>query len=212
MNFKYYKTANLILLILILSVPFNYISEKLESLIKDFPVFDLIYSYIGVFSTVALITGTIALIDNYLWKWTIWGWKPLKKIIDIPNLNGRYKGELISSFGDGNTRMICVMEIKQTASKIKIYSYFGDINTNKTTSESVSVSEDLRVKENNTADLYYNFNNETAPLLDVSNHFGTSHLIYYSDQRLKGKYFNQKNNKGSIDISFQQKKLLGRLN
>jgi len=214
MNFRYYNTNKLIGLILVLSVLYNFVFEKIEGAIKTYPFFDKVYSYIGVFSTISLITLTILLIDNFLWKWTLFGWKPFGWLIDIPNLNGRYKGKLISSFKINgiSVEKICVMEIKQTASKFKINSYFGDVSTGITTSKSISISEELVKGENDTFDLFYNFSNKTAPLLTLASHEGTALLTYYNDKKLMGEYFNQKNNNGSIDVEFLQKKLIGRLN
>lgn len=94
MNFKYYNTDRLIIFVLVLSVVYNYISQKIEVLISKHEIFKEIYSYIGMFSTVTLITVTIFLIDRIGWKYKLFStW-----LIDIPNLNGRYKGELISSY------------------------------------------------------------------------------------------------------------------
>lgn len=105
------------------------------------------------------------------------------------------------------------MEIKQNASGIKIYSYFGEYETGKYSSTSTSVSEDLNIEGNNTVILSYNFDNVSEPLLEVGNHYGTARLIYYFyDKKITGRYFNQKNNSGSIEVIFKDKKILGRLN
>lgn len=211
MNFKYYKTQNLIVFILVLSVIYNYLSGILEDFIKQYPFFQQIYSYVGVFSTLTLITLTVIMIDMIGWKFKIFKW-----LVDVPNLCGRYKGELISSYQSSPgvfVNKLFVMEIKQTASKLIIYSYCGDLINNTLTSSSVSVSEQIISESNeNSCNVYYIFSNETAPLLNLNNHAGTGKLKYFIDvKKFVGEYYNQRGNTGKIEVVFEQKKLLGRL-
>lgn len=212
MNFKYYNTDRLIIFVLIMSVVYNYVSEKIEVFISKYEFFEKIYSYVGMFSTVTLITTTILFIDRIGWKYKIFStW-----LIDIPNLNGRYKGELISSYQSLPgvfVKKIFVMEIKQTASKLHVYSFFGELGNNSVTSSSISVSEQLTLESNNTSNLFYIFTNETAPLLNLNNHLGTAKMKYFRDiKKLDGEYYNQRGNSGKIEVFFEQAKLLGRLN
>mgnify|MGYP003609872900 CR=1 FL=1 len=212
MNFKYYKTDRLIIFLLVLSVIYNYVSNFLEDFIKQYPFFQQIYSYVGVFSTLTLITLTIIVIDIIGWKYKAFTW-----LVDIPNLNGRYKGELISSYQSSPgvfVNKLFVMEIKQTASKLYIFSYFGDLSNNTSTSSSINVSEQITPDQNNnSSNLFYIFSNETSPLLNLNNHTGTAKLKYFKDaKKLEGEYFNQRGNTGKIEVVFEQKKLLGRLN
>ena len=212
MNFKYYKTDRLIIFLLVLSVIYNYVSNFLEDFIKQYPFFQQIYSYVGTFSTVALITATLIFIDFIGWKYSVFKW-----LVDIPNLNGRYKGELISSYQSSPgvfVRKIFVMEIKQTASKLEIFSYSGDSGNNTPTSSSMSRSEQIKPESNNNASsIYYIFSNETSPLLTLNNHFGTAEVKYFKDiKKLEGQYYNQRGNIGKIEVLFEGKKLLGRLN
>ncbi len=105
------------------------------------------------------------------------------------------------------------MEIKQTASKLHIFTYVGDLNTNVCTSNSISEIEQIKSENNDTFSIFYIFSNETAPLFRLNNHIGTAKLKYYKDiKTLEGEYYNQRNNNGTIKIQFSQKKLLGRLN
>lgn len=212
MNFKYYKPDRLIIFLLVLSVVYNYVSNFLEDFIKQYPFFEQIYSYVGAFSTVALITATLIFIDLIGWKYSAFKW-----LVDIPNLNGRYKGELISSYQTSPgtyVQKVFVMEIKQTASKLEIFSYAGDIGNNIPTSSSISRSEQIKPESNNNASsIYYIFSNETSPLLTLNNHFGTAEVKYFKDiKKLEGQYYNQRGNTGKIEVIFEGKKLLGRLN
>ena len=212
MNFKYFKTGILIPFILVLSVVFNIVSNQIETFINTNNTVSQIYSYIGVFSTLSLITITLTFINFVGWKWCIFKW-----LIDIPNLNGRYTGELVSSFIDPTTGspMVkdCAIEIKQSASSIHIFTYYGDKGTNIQTSRSYSVSEELVEEKNGLFQLFYIFTNEPESLLtQLNNHAGTAKLKYYPDiKTLDGDYYNQRKNIDTIKVTFQQKKQLGRL-
>jgi len=208
-NLKYYKTNYLVATVLVLSVFYNWVSKYIENFIVEYKILNEAYAYVGVFSTITLITSTIILIDKFGWKYKIFEW-----LINIPNLNGRYVGEVISSFQVAGVpvRKTCVMEIKQTASKLHIYSYFGDIGTNLNTSSSQSKVEQIKCDDNDIFSVFYIFSNETAPLFNLNNHLGTAQLKYFKDiKTLDGVYYNQRNNNGTIKVTYAQKKLLGRL-
>lgn len=211
MNFKYYKTTALIPFILVLAVIFNYVSNYIETAINKQQQLIEIYSYIGVFSTISLITLTLTFINFIGWKWSIFKW-----LINIPNLNGRYTGELISSFLDVNGNPVvkdCTIEIKQSASSIHIFSYYGDKGTNIQTSLAYSVSEELVEEKNGLFQLFYIFTNEPDTLLtQLNNHAGTAKFRYFPDiLSLEGDYYNQRKNIGTIKVKYQQSKRLGRL-
>lgn len=211
MNFKYYKTSALIPCILIMGVGYGVIAGKIQEWLKDQNTLTQINEYIGIFSTIGFITLTFLFINNIGWKWGIFKW-----LIDIPNLNGRYKGELISSFLDANGQPVvkdCVIEIKQTGSSIHIFSYYGDKGTNTQSSRAYSVSEELLQEKNGLFQLFYIFANEPDALItQLNNHSGTAKFKYYPDnKKLDGDYYNQRQNIGTIKVTFEQNKLLGRL-
>jgi hypothetical protein len=195
----------------VLSVGFNYISKLIETTISGHATIIQFYKYVDVFSTVGLITITLLFINYVGWKWWIFSW-----LINIPNLNGRYVGVLQSSFIDPSGNLVvkdCVIEIKQTATSVHVYSYYGDQGTNIQTSRAYSVSEQI-VKENNGFfQIYYIFTNEPEVLLtQLNNHSGTAKLKYFPDNKtLVGDYYNLRQNIGTINVEFQQCKLLGRL-
>ncbi len=169
------------------------------------------FENIHLISTLSLLMLTMIFINYIGYKWRIFKW-----LIDVPNMNGRSVGELISSFEDpaGNSVIKdCVLEIKQTASSIHVFSYYGDKGTNIQTSRAYSVSEEI-VKENNGLfKLYYIFTNEPETLqIQLNNHAGTAKFKYYPDiKTLDGDYYNQRQNIGTIKVKFQQEDLLGRL-
>lgn len=211
MNFKYYKSGALIPFILIMGVGYGLLSGKIQVWLKGLDALTQINDYVGIFSTIGLITLTFLFINNIGWKWGVFKW-----LIDIPNLNGRYKGELISSYLDANGKPVikdCVIEIKQTGSSIHVFSYYGDKGTNTQSSRAYSVSEELVQEKNGLFQLFYIFTNEPDTLItQLNNHSGTSKFKYYPDiKTLDGDYYNQRQNIGTIKVKFEQKKLLGRL-
>jgi len=211
MNFKYYKTTALIPFILVMGVGYGLVAGKIQECLKDNNALTQINDYAGIFSTIGLITITFLLINNIGWKWGVFKW-----LIDVPNLNGRYKGELISSFHDANGNPVvkdCVIEIKQTGSSIHVFSYYGDKGTNTQSSRAYSVSEELVQEKNGLFQLFYIFTNEPDTLItQLNNHSGTANFKYYPDiKTLDGDYYNQRQNIGKMKVIYEQKNLLGRL-
>src|SRR5690606_30683848 len=213
MNFKYYKISVLIPLILILTLLITPFSNWLESEISKSENWKNIYSYVGAFSTISILTFILYLINNFLWKSQI-----SKPLVDLPNLNGRYEGTLNSTYIDPSsqqqTQKKCVLEIKQTASYIKINSYYGDLNSNNQSSCSTSVSEEIIKSSNDIFEIFYIYTNDANSLeTQLHNHKGTCSLKYYPDiKTLEGEYYNQRGYQGTIKVSFTQEKTLGRLN
>ena len=213
MNFKYYHTERLIILILSLTLVISPISNFIEGKIAADNTINILYGYIGIFSTISILSLILLLINNYLWQFRAFKW-----LVNIPNLNGRYQGQLVSTFIDAasnqQTRKTCVIEIKQNASKIKLHSYYGDLNSHQQTSQAESVSEEIIEQSNGIFEVFYIFSNSACALeTQLNNHIGTCSLKYFSDTKiLKGEYYNQRGLKGTIKVSFLQSKLLGRLN
>ncbi|MEZ5034736.1 MAG: hypothetical protein R2796_07085 [Chitinophagaceae bacterium] len=212
MNFKYYHTERLTILILSLTLVITPLSNFIEEKIAANKAINVLYGYIGVFSTISILTLVLLLINNYLWQFKAFKW-----LVNIPNLNGRYQGELVSMFIDTatnqQTRKHCVIEVKQNASKIKLHSYYGDLNTLEQTSQAESVSEEIIEQSNGIFEVFYIFSNSASALeTQLNNHIGTCSLSYFPDtKRLEGEYYNQRGLKGIIKVSFIQTKLLGRL-
>lgn len=212
MNFKYYKTERLIVLILILTFIITPLSSLIEETISRNKDLNSLYSYVDIFSTISILTFFLFLINQYLWKSEL-----LKWLVNIPNLNGRYEGELVSTFIDTSTNLPivkkCVIEVYQTASKIKIYSYYGDLYTQQQTSQANSVSEEIVEQSNGFFEIFYIYSNAANALeTQLNNHLGTCGLKYFPDLKLlEGEYYNQRGLKGTIKVNFVQSKLLGRL-
>jgi hypothetical protein len=213
MNFKYYHTERLIILILSLTLVITPLSNYIEEKIATNKAINILYGYIGIFSTISILTLALLVINNYLWQFKAFKW-----LVNMPNLNGRYQGELVSTFIDTTTnqqtRKRCVIEVKQNASKIKLHSYYGDLNSLQQTSQAESVSEEIIEQSNGIFEVFYIFTNSASALeTQLNNHIGTCSLKYFSDTKiLEGEYYNQRGLKGTIKVSFLQSKLLGRLN
>lgn len=209
MNFKYYKTNNLIAFVPILTILFTLFYNQFEGFINSNETLKNISSYISIFSVLGLITLCLKLVDEYFWKY-----KVSNLIINIPDLNGRYEGEMISSYLDENgnkKKLKCIMEITQTASKVHVYTYVGDFQ-NIQSSNSTTICEELEKQKNGFYRLYYNYENESSQP-DKGGHKGTAYLEFFPDiKTLKGKYFNDRNNTGSIIVNLKSKKLKGRFN
>lgn len=212
MNFKYYKPERLVIFIVILYFPCSFLSEFIEGLCKKWDMLERIVLDSHSFSTLTLMILAIFFVNKVGWKWSLFGW-----LIDIPNLNGRYSGELISSYKDENGQPVkktCIVEIKQDASGIHISSYFANNNAEAASSSSHSISEAIVKEKNDFFKLYYIFVNDTGFLeSEVRNHTGTATFFYYPDVKtLEGEYYNQRMNKGTLTVKFVQRKRLGRFN
>lgn len=210
-SFKNYKTTSLVILILVLAALFEPLSSWLEATLRNNNVPIKALSYLRIFSTLGLILITLTLINHFGWKWRIFNW-----LINIPDLNGRYEGTLISSFTDEDGNRIekdCAIEINQIGSNINIFSYYGDLDEENQTSMSYSISEIITKDEDNFSKVYYIFANQADTLeKQLNNHDGTAKLKYYPDiDTLEGEYYNKRQNIGTIKVSYSQDNLIGRL-
>lgn len=211
MNFKYFKIGALIPLILILALIFQPISNLIEDFSKQYESLSTVVDYIDTLSTIGLITLFLTFINFIGWKWTVFKW-----LVDLPNLNGRYSGTLVSSYIDPLTHQKtlknCVIEVKQTASAIHIFAYYADPVTGQVSSRSYTTSEQIIKEGNGFFLLYYIFTNEPDTLsVQLNNHDGTAKFKYYPDiKTLEGDYYNKRGNTGKIIVVLQQKKILGR--
>ncbi|TRW23629.1 hypothetical protein FMM05_13290 [Flavobacterium zepuense] len=211
MNFRYYHTSKLIILILVLVFFISPLAQWIEKEISLNKYLNTVYGYVGVFSTISILSIILLAIDKYLWKYFICKW-----LINIPNLNGRYEGILTSTFIDPATQLPmkkkCILEIKQSASETKIYTYYGDLGSTIQTSQAFSVSEEIVKNSNDIFEIFYIYTNNPNTLIQqLHNHLGTGHLKYYLDIKvLEGEYYNQRGLKGTLRVNFVQKKTVGR--
>lgn len=210
MNFKNYKSTALVSFIVILAIFCNVFYLKLDKCLSQFPKIKEVSNYIGFLSILGLMTLVIKLIDSYFWKTIL-----TNPIIEIPDLNGRYEGIMTSSFIDPSIKepivLRCVMEVTQNASNIHVFTYIGKDDVQTSCSE--TICEVLKKKENGFYTLYYNYENNSNLNVDLNDHKGTAYLDYFHDiKSLRGNYFNERRNNGTIDVKFVSKNLIGRFN
>jgi hypothetical protein len=216
MNFKYYKTESLIIFIVALYFPCSFLSDWLEPLFKKWTMVDSIVKMSHSFSTLTFMSIGFVFVNEIGWRLKIFNVKIFKWLVDLPNLNGRYKGRLISTYEDPETgkpvSKECVIEIRQNASKIHLCSYFSDDDGKSPSSSSKSVLEQFVREKSGFFKLYYIYENDTRfSEGEVRNHTGTSYFLYYPDiKTLQGDYYNQRLNKGEFSVEFQQSNRLGR--
>ncbi|WP_417431677.1 hypothetical protein [Halpernia sp.] len=210
MNFKNYKTKWLISFIAVLAIVCNILYIYFDKFITGYPKFKEISNYIGFTSILGLMILVLNFIDKYWWKYFF-----TNIIISIPDINGRFEGTMTSSYIDPvtNQKIIldCVMEITQTASNIHVHTYIG--RKGNQTSSSETICEVLKKKPNNFYTLFYNYGNISNLNVEFNDHKGTAYLDYFPDVRsFKGNYFNERLNKGVIEVKFKSNKLIGRFN
>jgi len=198
LNLRYYNTNVLIGLIVFLGFSIGWISNLLIS-----------HGHFIGFSTVSAISTILIIIDQYLWKYSF-----LKPLVWTPNLNGRYEGK-IAFFHPADlqqTEKKCVLEITQTASKIKISSYFEKKDKSERTISKSKV-ETIIKNDDNTFSVVLTYENKGI----VGNrhfppHYGTNILdIIINDEGkfIKGEYYTSREpqTKGIITAKFTSNKL-----
>jgi len=143
----------------------------------------------------------LKLFEEFFWKWKIWRFL---KIVDFPDLNGEYKGQLTSSFKekDGeNYEQKITLKIKQSFSSIVI-----QLSTNSFSSESISKKAFFDFNElKQKSCLYYFFQNTPGEnaTKTMQMHEGSTILCYdEKTKKLKGTYYSGRgrNNYGDIEL------------
>src|SRR5689334_20409934 len=114
MNFQYYRTKPLIIVILTLTGVINFFLNLATPVVSY-----LSQDEIRLPSSLAIVTLILFLYNQFAWKWPI-----LKFLVKIPNINGRYKGNIDFEWDGVPSSKECVVEIFQTASSIKVCTYY----------------------------------------------------------------------------------------
>lgn len=195
---------------MVLLVLGDLVSHEIEKWLEQYPALARINWLTHSFSTLSLIILAIVFVNQVGWKWPIFKW-----LVNIPDMNGRYEGHIISSYKNEENQNLakkCFLEVRQTASFIHVNAYFEDPKTQQDTSKSYSISEEIIAEKNGFFSLHYIFLSESDVLqIELNNHGGTAKLNYYPDKEgFEGAYYNQRNNFGKIEVTLVDKKLLGR--
>ncbi len=139
--------------------------------------------------------------ENYAWDWRIF---KLFKIVNCPNLRGRWEGKQRSSHKENGANIeseVC-LEVKQTFSNIVVRAYY-----HKSESESVVANFSNLNGENY---LFYTYDNDPNSFKSgtMKRHRGTTKLKYLPEgNELMGHYFNSIGNQGDMNLKWQTKKL-----
>lgn len=143
------------------------------------------------------------------WIYDKWIWKcPLLiKWHNIPNLNGKWKGSLTSSYNGETIPM--EMDIEQTWSKISFQSTFPKTNSN-----SYSNVAAIYVEGNNGTEISFAFKNDSYSVADkIQSYNGYNILKLINKNKIKARYFNDRDNpnpdfkggnKGTFEIERKQ--------
>ena len=169
------KSAYIILTIISLSLP-TFINElrTLFGLSKDF----------GFSISFGTIFGFLYFIlDRWAWQW-------ISKLINIPNLNGKWNAEGISSYKDSQTgenyKFDMEVIIRQTFSKIEIFTETLD-STSRSTMASICTEHAVPIFRYSFENIPKNKSNE-----ELHRHPGFIELRIKNDNLLEGDYFSGK--------------------
>lgn len=206
-SFKYYHGPRLILTILLLATALDYLIVNWVVPIAQ----DLGISFLRAPSNVALITLFLELNDLYLWKY-----KPFKWLVKVPDFSGRYEGFVKFDNDKYKGKIPTVMEICQTASKIKVNGYFQN-NLDEET-YSWSLVEEIRKEEDGFFWIYVLYRNGGNKMDSITDeHEGANVLKYLpvkngDKAQLKGYYFTNRvpnQTHGMIEAEFTTKEIRG---
>lgn len=165
------------------------------------------FGHIRLISIVATVDGIfIWLFIKYIWKWGIlYDW-----LVPVPDLNGIWKGNLISTWKDPKTNqqinpIPITLTIKQSFLLIHCVMTTQDIK-----SESFVCGFDIDKDKQKLKLLYsYDGNPRLAVREESPRHFGTAMfdivITSASDKKLVGSYWTDRKTTGEIDLIFTQK-------
>lgn len=121
--------------------------------------------------------------NNCLWK-NKW----LKKLHQIPDISGEWKGELISTFNRKTIKM--ELTIEQKWNKILFSSNFPETN-----SRSHSNVAAIYVEAPGNVVIYFGYKNDSYDInSNMQTHFGYNILNLISETEIEAKYFNDRDN------------------
>lgn len=206
-SFKYYNGARLIITILLLAAGLDYaIANWVVPLVQGYGL-----NFFRAPSNVALITAFLELNDKYLWKY-----KPFKWLVKIPDFSGRYEGYVKFDNRKFKGEKPMVIEICQTASKIKINGYFK--NDSEESTDSCSLVEEIRKEDDGFFRIYALYRNGGNKMDSVTDeHEGANVLKYLPAQngnkaQLTGYYFTNRipdQTRGVVEAKFITKETRG---
>lgn len=203
------KNFVLIFLIIITSIVYNFFQrigfvESLVSFENNIAVISILidWGFISVVVTPILIFRLIYyLFNNYIWRF-----KLVAKLLEVPNINGCYKGELISMYKDPHSGKVVdpiKMELKvtQTYEEILFISIFPN-----SPSESRSEMGALMSFDRDIAEFIFAYDNKSEETnIENHHHEGMNRLKFnIVHGEVSGNYFNNRGknpNKGTMKLN-----------
>lgn len=202
-----------IIFFIIFSIPSSLISLKVSVLIEALPHSSFLQDLLSVGVIQAPTAVSILLLMFWIFNHYSLKFYPTRKILGIPNINGRYLGVLESAYSSNNQKngtYDVVIEIVQTLTSIKINLYTE-------MSCSYSLIANLCTNEFGNHELVYVYQNKTSAMnedADMRNHNGTTFLeIFNEGGKLIGNYFNNPRERGrfgKIEVLREGSTLKGR--
>lgn len=176
------------LLCVFLTPIFNNLLEHFSLLSKLQPWVSAGPSFAGTYAIV------FSLYNKFGWKLQ---WLQYFGLSSVRNLNGTYKGELLSSYNK-DTKIPLELSITQTWSKIVVY-----MKTGNDTSESYSYMASIFEIDGKSSRLAYSFTNKPFNAIadsDMQPHDGTANIAFHNNGKAMGTYFNGRQRAGSIKL------------
>lgn len=197
----------LVIIGLVLSDPTNCLLEKIYGTITCNlpciqPTIDLL-SKLGV-SVSGIPFLTIFSILYAIFSKCIWKNKYVTKITGVPNLNGKWKGKLLSSYKDPQTGQLkepidIEMEIKQNWNSMSVHCYFP-----KSRSSSKMIS--LHVEDTKGCVLGFSYRNDSMDVAIATREFSGFNELVYKNDELDGVYFTNRDDGTHGTISLKRVK------
>ncbi len=198
---------------LLASFPSFWLSSKINTYLSGLPETSLLHylslwGFIEAPTTIVIILFIFWILNNCLWRWL-----PVRKLFGIPNIDGRYEGEIVGSFTETkeqNGTYKTAIEIKQTLTKVIVCLYTER-------SCSYSLTANLCRNNNGNYELVYIYQNKTSAIRtdsDMRDHNGTAILGILDDgYTLDGNYFNnprERGRYGKIKVTKVNSKIKGK--
>lgn len=164
--------------------------ELIVMCIRKVKLIDMLFQWCDFFGVSYDVLSVSVLYSFLFWIFDrkVWKVKCINKWLDIPNLNGTWKGKAISSI-DKNKEYSIEMKIEQTWSKICFVSIFPDTN-----SKSESNCAAFFVETNGDKKVGFAFENKSRDV-ELQQYEGYNILEIDSDNIISGRYFNNRDNR-----------------
>ena len=153
------------------------------------------YGLAGIISAVGIYQVLYYLFDRFIWKWCL-----LRKLglVTVPNLNGRWSGNLKSSYEPDVQDYQIDVFITQQWSKISVRLEAGE-------SHSKSIAASFLTDDPSSPELVYVYDNDPGAMAPKSMHsHGGTAKLRVTDSGLQGQYYTGRGRGTVGDISLKR--------